>query len=62
MDVNLGKEKGKQKLVVYEGESPLLAAKKFAETHGNFYDWINYDIELKEEKVNLLEKLLRQKI
>ena len=48
VDVNLGKEKGKQKLVVYEGESPLLAAKKFADQH-----------ELKEEKVVLLEKLLR---
>ena len=36
VDVNLGKEKGKQKLVVYEGESPLLAAKKFAETYGKF--------------------------
>ena len=36
VDVNLGKDKGKQKLVVYEGESPLLAAKKFAEQHGKY--------------------------
>jgi hypothetical protein len=48
VDVNLGKDKGKQKLVVYEGESPLLAARKFAEK-----------FDVKEEKVALLEKLLR---
>jgi hypothetical protein len=34
VDVNLGTEKGKHKLIVYENESPHNAAKKFAELHG----------------------------
>jgi len=32
--VNLGKEKGKQKLVVYNLDSPSAVAKKFGEKHG----------------------------
>jgi hypothetical protein len=34
IDVNLGKEKGKQKLIVYETDSPTQVAKKFGELHG----------------------------
>ena len=31
IDVNLGKEKGKQKLVVYKGDDARVVAEKFAE-------------------------------
>ena len=33
IDVNLGKDKGKQKLVIYNGDSPSAKAKEFAELH-----------------------------
>lgn len=48
IDVNLGGEKGKQKLTVYENDDPSVVAKKFAETHG-----------LTEKKAGMLEALLK---
>ncbi len=51
IDVNLGKDKGKQKLVVYDQDSPSVVSRKFGLLH-----------DLKPEKVSLLEKLLRSKI
>jgi hypothetical protein len=48
IDVNLGQEKGKHKLTVYEQDSPSRVAKRFGDKH-----------ELAEGKVKMLEKLLR---
>ena len=33
IDVNLGKDKGKQKLTIYDNDSPSQVAKKFAVEH-----------------------------
>jgi hypothetical protein len=34
IDVNLGKEKGKQKLIVYENDDPTQVAENFGRLHG----------------------------
>jgi hypothetical protein len=41
VDVNLGKEKGKQKLIIYHGDDPRSVAEKFAETFCNSYYHFN---------------------
>ncbi|CDW90163.1 UNKNOWN [Stylonychia lemnae] len=51
MDVNLGAQKGVQKLIVYEKDSPRYIASKFGEMH-----------QLREKAVTQLERLLNKKI
>lgn len=51
IDVNLGKEKGKQKLTVYKEDDPKQVAEKFALVHA-----------LGPGKALMLEKMLKQKI
>jgi K+/H+ antiporter YhaU regulatory subunit KhtT len=46
--VNLGKDRGKQKLVIFREDDPKEVSEKFAQTHG-----------LAPEKAFLLEKMLR---
>lgn len=48
IDVNLGKEKGKQKLVIYKEDDPQHVAESFAQQHG-----------LAPQKALMLEKMLR---
>lgn len=48
MDINLGPNKGKQKLALYKEDDPKEIAINFAATHG-----------LDEKKVPMLEKMLR---
>jgi hypothetical protein len=55
IDVNLGKDKGKQKLTIYHGDSPSAKAKEFGETHSKHFICINEIIELADNKVKVLE-------
>ncbi len=51
IDVNLGREKGMQKLVIYSEDEPKTVAEKFAKKHG-----------LGESKVAKLEQMLIQRV
>ena len=57
IDVNLGKEKGKQKLVIYPGDCPNKASIEFGEKHCKIIDMIV--LELAGNKTAMLEKMLR---
>jgi hypothetical protein len=36
IDVNIGKDQGKQKIVIFQGDSPSSKAKEFSERYGNY--------------------------
>ena len=49
IDVNLGKEKGKQKLTIYKNDDPKVVAEKFSKEHCNFI-FINLSQNLEQPK------------
>jgi hypothetical protein len=51
IDVNLGQEKGMQRLILYEEDDPIHIAQKFAEHHG-----------ISQSKLLKLERLLTIKM
>ena len=51
IDVNIGKEKGLKRLIIYEDDSPNLIANKFGQRY-----------ELAEQKIEKLRKMLAMKV
>ena len=49
--VNIGEGKGRERLVLYEGEEPILVAREFVKRHG-----------LGKNKGEKLEKMLEEKV
>ena len=63
MDINLGLQKGIQKLIVYENDSPAYLAKKFAEFHRKTIPLLLIgNIELKEKVAAKLVTMIERKM